>query len=152
MFNNKMKVLSNKKAFTLLEIILVLSLISLAVLITMPVSIDLHYRTLLRSTAIEIREALLLAQALSLDESKEYCVEIIGGKFRVREYINGGRIVLAKKLDKNIYIPSNSHERISYNRNGETGYGKFILKNRQGKTITIDTLIGTGRVRVSDIH
>lgn len=143
---------NNKNGFTLLEVLIALSLFSILSLITVSTPSGIYDRTLLKSTAIEIKGALQLSQQLSLDESKEYCVEIVGDKFRVREHINGGKVVLTQKFDKNISVSSESQDRISYNRNGETSYGKFILINKKGQKIIIDTLIGTGRVRISDIY
>src|SRR5690606_18722814 len=106
----------------------------------------------LKSTAMELKSALQLSQELSIDESREYCVELIDDTFRVREFVARGRIVFTRKFDKNILVHKGSQNRIAYNRHGETQYGKFILVNRKGEKIEIDTLIGTGKVRISDIY
>lgn len=144
--------ISNENGFTLLEILIVLSLFIILCSIAVFAPSNIYYKTLLKSTAIEIKEALQLAQQLSLDESREYCVELIGEGFRVREYLSGGRTILIQQFNKNISVSQESNDRISYNRNGETGYGKFILVNKKGRKIIIDTLIGTGRVRISNIY
>lgn len=142
----------NEKGFTLLEVLVTLSLFGILSVITIGTPNRLYDRTLLTSAAIEVKSALQLSQQLSLNESKEYCVEFIGDTFRVREYVTRGRVVLSRKLDKNISVYKASQSRISYNRHGETQYGKFILVNKKGEKIDIDTLIGTGKIRISDIY
>ncbi|QUH20682.1 type II secretion system protein [Alkaliphilus sp. B6464] len=142
----------NEKGFTLLEVLVGLSLFGILGLITISIPNRLYDRTVLTSAAMEVKSALHLSQQLSLDESREYCVEFIGDTFRVREYVVRGRVVLSRKFDKNISVYKASQSRISYNRHGETQYGKFILVNKKGKKIDIDTLIGTGKIRISDIY
>lgn len=142
----------NEKGFTLIEIMVTLSLISIISLIAISVPVNAYNETLLKSAALELKGALQLAQELSLDESRSYRVDLLENKFRLRQDVIGGRIVLVKQFDKNISIDKNSDRTISYNRNGETSYGIFILVNKKGRKITIDTLIGTGRVRISDIY
>ncbi len=143
---------NNEDGFTLIEVLVTLSLFAILSSIVIFAPSNIYHRVLLKSTAIEIKEALQLCQQLSLNESKEYCVELIGDEFRVREYVSGGKTVLIQQFNKNISVSKESQDRISYNRNGETSYGKFILVNKKDKKIFIDTLIGTGRARVSDIY
>lgn len=144
---------NNEKGLTLIEVIIALSLFAILSFISISTPSNIYDRTLLKSTAIEIKSALNLSQQLSLDESKEYCVEIVGdNRFRVKEYIKNGKIVLNQEFHKNILISSESDKRIFHNRNGETSYGKFILINKKGKKIIIDTLIGTGKVRISEVY
>ncbi|MBU5677582.1 type II secretion system GspH family protein [Alkaliphilus sp. MSJ-5] len=142
----------NEKGFTLLEVLVALSLFGILSLITISTPNRLYDRAVLTSTAMEVKSALQLSQQLSLDESREYCVEFIEDTFRVREYVVRGRVVLSRKFDKNISVYKASQSRISYNRHGETQYGKFILVNKKGEKIDIDTLIGTGKIRISDIY
>ncbi len=142
----------NEKGFTLLEVLVALSLFGILSLITISTPNRLYDRTVLTSAAMEVKSALQLSQQLSLDESREYCVEFIGDTFRVREYVARGRVVLSRKFDKNISVYKASQSRISYSRHGETQYGKFILVNKKGEKIDIDILIGTGKIRISDIY
>jgi len=143
---------SNEKGYSLVELLVVLSLFGILSSISIATPNKLYDRVVLTSAAMEVKSALQLSQHLSLDESKEYCVEFIGNRFRVREYVVRGRIVLSREFDKNIAVHNGSESRISHNRHGETQYGKFILVNKKGSKIDIDTLIGTGRVRISDIY
>jgi len=144
--------IDNKKGYTLVELLVVLSLFSILSLISISTPNRIYDRVLLTSAAMEVKSALQLSQQLSLDESKEYCVEFIGDTYRVREYVIKGRVVLSREFDKNIATHKGSQNRIAFNRNGETPYGKFILVNKKGEKIDIDTLIGTGKVRISDIY
>lgn len=144
--------MTEEKGFTLIEVLIGLSLFSILSLIVINTPTRLYHKTLLKSTALEIKSALELSQNLSINESKEYCVEFISDEYRVREYVTRGRVVFSRSIDKNIFLHKGSQNRISYTRHGETQFGKFTLINIKGEKIDIDTLIGTGRVRVSDIY
>ncbi len=124
-----------------------IAIISLVSVITLPRSIHHINSFKLKTTAYEIQSALQLAQKLSIDESKEYAVEFLKTSYRVRHYQSGGKIVLERDLDRSIKIKSDSHERITYNRDGVTKFGKFVLTNGS-KTVEIRTLIGTGRIQI----
>ncbi len=143
---------TNDKGFTLIEVLITLSMLGIISLISISVPNEIHDKFLLKSTAAEIKSALELSQQLSLDESREYAVELLNDEYRVREFRVGGKIVLFKKLDINISVYKGSQNRIYYTRDGTTNYGKFILINDKDQKITIDTLIGTGKVRISNIY
>lgn len=142
----------NEKGFTLIEVLIALSLIALLSTIAVFTPNDLYNDMLLTSTALKVKSALYLSQRLSLNESREYCVEIIGSNYRVREYVTGGKIILVENINTNISISKESDSRIFYTRDGTTKYGKFVFVNNKGKKINIDTLLGTGKVRISDIY
>ncbi len=144
--------MDNKNGFTLVEILITLSLFVILSSIVVSVPSNTYHKILLKSTAIEVKEALYLSRQLSLDESKSYCVELLGDKFRVREHIKDGEIVLSQQLGKNISKSPKSEYRIAHSRDGETSYGKFILVNKRGQKIDIEVLIGTGRIQISDIY
>lgn len=143
---------NNENGFTLIEVLVTLSLFVILSSIAVFAPSGIYHRILLKSTAVEIREALYLSRQLSLDESRSYCVELLEDKFRLREHVGGGRIVLRQEFNKNISKFKNSQDRISYNRNGETSYGKFTLANKKDQKIDIEILIGTAKIRISDIY
>lgn len=143
---------NNKNGFTLIEVLITLSLFAILSSIAIIIPNNIYHKTLLKSTAVEIKEALCLSRQLSLDQSKSYCVELLDDKFRVREHIVGGKIVLSQQFDKKISRSGKSGNRVSYTRDGETSYGKFILVNKKGQKIDIEVLIGTGKIRISDIY
>ena len=143
---------NNEGGFTLIEIFITLSLFALLSSIVISIPNGMYHKILLKSAAAEIKEALYLSRQLSLDESREYCVELMEDKFRVREDKAEGKIVLTQEFNKGISGIKDPKNRISYNRSGETGYGKFVLINKKGQKIHIEILIGTGRVRISDIY
>ncbi len=143
---------NNKKGFALIEVFVTLSLLAVLGSIVVFTPNNLYCDMLLKSTAVEIKEALQLAQQLSLDESREYRVNLTKNGFTVKEDMSNGKTVMARQFDKGILRSGESHKKITYNRNGETAYGKFILINKRGKKIIIEILIGTGRVRISDVY
>lgn len=143
---------NNESGFTLIEVLVTLSLFAILSSIAISSPGGMYHRILLKSTAMEIKAALCLSRQLSLDESKSYCVELIRDKYKVTEDVFGGRVVLTQKFGKGISVFEDSRSVISYNRNGETSYGKFILINKKGQKIDIEILIGTARIKISDIY
>lgn len=92
-----------------------------------------------------------MAQQLSIDESREYRVEILGDSFRVREDKFGGKVVYSKSLNPRISLLHGSDDRFKYNRHGNTGYGNLTIINKSGNKLKIEVMIGTGRVRISSL-
>lgn len=135
--------------------IVVIGIMSIFSSFAVPASINMYEKILLETTANKIKSALLLARQLSVDESKRYCVELVNNstEFRLKEAVFKGNIILREKVNDRIKFEfTDKHHKITYNRNGETNYNKFIISNRGGKTIEIETLIGTGRVRLLKMY
>ncbi len=148
LYKGEKMLIKGNKGFTLIEVLLVTFIIALIVAVTYPINKKVLNRAMLKTTATDIENALLLAQQLSIDESKNYCVEWVGDTFRVREKVLGGSIIYRQKIDKNIKIVNGSDGSITYNREGITSYGKFIIANRYRDEISIEVLIGTGQIKV----
>ncbi|SNR86568.1 competence protein ComGD [Anaerovirgula multivorans] len=144
--------LSNNKGFTLIEILLVVTIITLFGFMIFPMNRGLYDRFLLEATAKEIKSALHIAQQLSIDESRNYCVEVFEKSFRVREHKIGGKVAYSQKIDDRIKVMPGYDHRINYNREGTTSYGIFVLSNKQEDKIKLEVLLGTGRVRISSLY
>ncbi|SDK51920.1 prepilin-type N-terminal cleavage/methylation domain-containing protein [Natronincola ferrireducens] len=140
--------MKNKKGFTLIELLLVLMMMGILIALVPLINRNVYDRFLLRTTANEVKSALHLAQQLSIDESREYCVELIGNKLRVREQVLFGRVVLVKELSQRVTISPESHERITYNRDGVTAYGQFVFTNSKKEKMRIQVDIGTGKAKI----
>jgi len=141
----------DNRGFTLIELILVIAF--LGILFTMTNSfVNYKGQLLLNTTAYEVRNAMQLAQQLSIDETRSFSFEVVGRDYIVKENLVSGREVLKKEFPKEISVDPASNQRVSFNRNGVTNYSVFILKNNRGNGIKIETLIGTGRVLVTFTH
>jgi len=81
--------------------------------VVFPIYTGFQNELVLKTTANEIMSALHLAQQSSIDESREYCVEFIGSRIRVREYKVGGRIIFIKDMNPRIEVSKESFTRIS---------------------------------------
>lgn len=146
------KIIKNKKGLTLIELILVSFMISLFFLVTFPMSRKLYDSYLLKLTAKEIRSTLYLAQQLSIDESRDYGVELFQDSYRIREQVFNGKILQRQKINNGIKVMPGNSPRITYNRHGNSSYGYFVLSNKQGEKIKIEAMIGTGKVRISNVY
>lgn len=139
----------NGKGFTLIEVLVVISIIGIFASMAVPVNNHLYHRTLLENTANEMKSALYLAQQMSLDESREYGFEVYKDIFRIREHKLRGDVVYVREINPRIKVVAGKGKNVIFNRHGETAYRLFILENKQGNTIKIEVMIGTGRVRMT---
>ena len=149
---NKVRSQCRYRGFTMLEIILVLAILGLMLSIALPSGLTIYQRTLLRNTANEIESALVMARQLSMDESKQYEVLLSDTRFGIRESISTGKRVRSWDYPKGIRKAVTSDDRISFNRRGVTGYGKFTIENTRKDRVDIEIHIGTGRVVLSDVY
>ncbi|QXM06007.1 prepilin-type N-terminal cleavage/methylation domain-containing protein [Crassaminicella indica] len=151
----KRKSLNNKtNGFTLIEILLVLSIISILSLISISINNSLYHKMLLETTANKIKSALLLAQQLSIAETNSYCFEFINSTntIRVREAFVGGKIIFKEKISNQLSIQPFYFDDVTYNSEGNTSYHKFYLVNKNNKKIQIETMVGTGKIKISKIY
>lgn len=139
----------NRKGLTLIELIVVISI--LGILFSFVVGIKNDYREglVLKLTAYEIRNALQLAQQLSIDETRSFNFEIIGRNYLVKENLINGREVLRKTLPNEIKVDKSSNQRVTFNRHGVTNYSIFTIYNNKGDKVRIETHIGTGRTLIN---
>ncbi|MCT4621542.1 MAG: prepilin-type N-terminal cleavage/methylation domain-containing protein [Marinisporobacter sp.] len=137
--------------FTLIEILLVLSLISILSLMVISINKTVYNTVLLETTTQRIKSALTLAQQLSISETNSYKFEFINTThiIRVKENEINGKTVLKEKINRSISIRPSTFGEVIYDCEGNTGYHKFSLVNKNKKTITIQTMIGTGRIQLS---
>ena len=146
------KLYGNNKGYTLLEMLVVLALLGLLLSVAFPNVSSVHHRVMLQTTAQELESAIKLARQLSADEDREYVVELTSERFAVRENRVGSQRVVSQSYPHGIKRSAASHQRLVVNRDGLTGYGKFILENSRKQKIDVEIHIGTGRVSVSQVY
>ncbi|NLM03584.1 MAG: hypothetical protein GX214_00990 [Clostridiales bacterium] len=137
---------------TLIEVLLVTAIIGLLFTCIFHIGEKVWDNHLLKITANEIKSALYLAQQLSIDESRDYGLELLTDNFRIREQVFRGRIPFRQEINSRIKVMPGSSPRVIYNRHGNSNYGFFILTNKHGMKIKIEVMIGTGKVQISDIY
>ncbi|MBB6216609.1 competence protein ComGD [Anaerosolibacter carboniphilus] len=140
--------MENRKGFTLMEVLIVISILGILSTMLLPTYSKLYETYILRTTAIKVKGLLNLGQELSIDESRRYCIEIINDKFRLREQDILGKTIDTIILDKRIKILPGSDYEVVYNRDGTSSFARFILGNTHGERTDIEVSIGTGRVRI----
>ncbi|MDW7670633.1 MAG: prepilin-type N-terminal cleavage/methylation domain-containing protein [Bacillota bacterium] len=149
---SQLNLLSCRKGYTLMELIVVLAVLALFMGIAFPSFFAHRDRVLLKTTAAELESSLMLARQLSMDENREYVVELMKSQFRVRQNWAGAPAVVSIDYPPGIKRNVGSHTQVVYGRDGLTGYGKFVLENRRKQRMMVEIHIGTGRVTVSDIY
>jgi len=143
---------ANHKGYTLLELLIVIALLGLMMSIAFPDLFTLRDRLTLQTTAQELESAIKLARQLSADEDREYVVELTSARFAVRENRLGSTRVVSQYYPDGIKRNPASDHRLVVNRDGLTGYNKFILENGRKQRIDVEIHIGTGRVTVSQVY
>ena len=144
--------LRHSGGYTLLELIIVIALLGLMLTIAFPDMFTIRDRLTLQTTAQELESAIKLARQLSADEDREYVVELTSGRFSVRENRVGSERVLSQHYPNGIERNAASDQRLVVNRDGLTGYCKFVLQNNRKQKIDVEVHIGTGRVSVSQVY
>ena len=144
--------LCDSKGYTLLELIIVIALLGLLLAIAFPDMFTIRDRLTLQTTAQELESAIKLARQLSADEDREYVVELTSGRFAVRENKVGSQRVVSQNYPNGIKRNAASDQRLVVNRDGLTGYCKFVLENNRKQKIDVEVHIGTGRVSVSQVY
>lgn len=144
--------LTCRKGYTLMELIVVLTVLALFMGIAFPSFFAHRDRVLLKTTAAELESSLMLARQLSMDENREYMVELLSTRIRVRQNWAGAPAVVSIDYPPGIKRNIGSQMQIVYGRDGLTGYGKFVLENHRKQRIMVEIHIGTGRVTVSGIY
>ena len=140
-----------RKGYTLLEMVIVLALLALMMGVVFPDFFVQRDRILLGTTARELESACRLARQLSMDESREYVVELSSSRFSVRENWTGSQRVISSDYPAGIMRGTGSHDQAVFGREGLTGYSKLVLENRRKQYIEVEVHIGTGRITVSEI-
>ncbi|ARE87555.1 pilus assembly FimT family protein [Clostridium formicaceticum] len=144
--------MKDRRGFTFIELIVTVAVLAILLLVALPGCNGLYHRFLLKTTADEMKSALYLAQQYSIDESRDYCFELFDDIFRIREPKIGGKIAYRQKIDEKIKVLPGYSSDVTYNCHGITPYSKFVLANRRGERVQVEVMLGTGRVRVSDIY
>ena len=141
----------NNRGFTLIELICVICILGIVTTLFVCMNVNARDSFALKNTSYEIRNALQLAQQLSIDECQSYRFEIIGRDYIVKQDFLTGREVLRKNLLDGINVCPTSNQYVTFNRNGVTTYSSFTFKNKFGNGVRVETLIGTGRVQIINI-
>ncbi len=141
-----------KKGYSLMELVLVLALLSIVAGVAIPNVMAYQHRMWLTTTAKELESAILLAKQLSIDEDREYVVELGNHRFSVRQnYANATRVI-STTYPAGVTPASTSQRQLVITRGGLTSYVKFILENRRHQRIDVVIHIGTGRVERSALY
>lgn len=144
--------LIDHKGYTLLELVIVIALLGLMMTIAIPNLFTYHNNLTLQTTAQELESAIKLARQLSADEDREYVVEMTSERFAVRENRVGTEPVVSQYYPSGIKRSATSDQQLVVNRDGLTGYCKFVLQNNRKQKIDVEVHIGTGRVSVSQVY
>jgi prepilin-type N-terminal cleavage/methylation domain-containing protein len=153
------------RAFTLIEVILVLTLLGILAAFTVPSLLPFNDRWLLRSTAYMMAGDIRRMQRQAVQECAEYNFEIHPSQFYYKIKKNYGTSSPIKKVTLDPRIAEiTSTMRVSDYDGSMFGYriltfsylgspynsGDIILKTRSGSSIKLTIEVTTGRVHIYD--
>ncbi|MDR5658209.1 prepilin-type N-terminal cleavage/methylation domain-containing protein [Serpentinicella sp. ANB-PHB4] len=141
--------MKNNCGYTLIELILVLSILGIILTLANPINLNFYHDTSLKNLAEEVRSAKQMAQQLSIDESRSYRFEIVDNTYRIRENFSLSEVVFQNRIPRGIEIESKNRNYVVYSRSGTTNYLQLTFRNQRGKRVQVETLIATGRVQIN---
>ena len=138
--------MKNQRGITLIEILLVLSLMIFLLAIVAPNKKAIDEDILLYQTVVEIESILKLARHLSVDESTTYRMDIKENHVILRKFLHDSQPVYSFRIPDEINVRISTFNVVYFNRNGASGYNRIVVENNKSKRYTIETVIGTGRI------
>jgi len=139
----------NKKGFTLIELILVISIMMMIFAIIIPQKHGIEGDLLLYQTVTEIENMLKLARHLSIDESTTYRMDVNGKNITIRKFLYNTEPVYTLQVPEDIDVRITTFNVVYFNRNGASGYNRIVVENRKSERFILETGIGTGRIKIS---
>jgi prepilin-type N-terminal cleavage/methylation domain-containing protein len=153
--------IGSNKGFTLLELIVVSSILGIICLIIVPNLSGMNEQWILRSTAYMLANDIRRIQSHSIKESSSYKLDLYTNEFyyRLKENSPLGEQLKLVRFDSRIAdVKANFNKgtdlsyglhTISYNSTGAPDRaGTVLIKSRNGYEIRVTVDVATGRVRV----
>ncbi len=137
------------EGLTLVEVVLVLSIMALLLALVVPNNNGINEDLLLYQTTVEIESALKLARHLSVDESTTYRVDINDQTLSIRQYLHNTTPIFTMSIPESIDVRVTTTNVIYFNRNGGSSYHRILIKNQKQEQYIIQTAIGSGRIYIS---
>lgn len=141
--------MKNNKGFTLIEMLLVLGIMMLILAMVIPNKREIEGDLLLYQTVLEIENTLKLARHLSIDESTTYRVDIYGKQVTLRRFLHNTEPIYTFDIPEGIEARITTFDAVFFNRNGASGYHRILVKNNNSERFILETIIGTGRIKIS---
>jgi prepilin-type N-terminal cleavage/methylation domain-containing protein len=160
-------VVGKDKAFTLIEVIIVIGVLAILTAITVPSLLQYNDRWMLRSTAYMIANDIRLMQSLSIQECIDHKFELHTKQFYYLTLKDrttsdfGKRVVLDSRIteiNSTLYDPKytgqmNGYRILKFNYLGTPNQGGTIeLKTKSGYFIKLTVEVVTGRVLVGEVR
>ena len=150
--------MNRSKSFSLIELLVVLTIISLVIGLTTAYIFNFRKGSVLSLSAQEIVATLNQARSLSITKQDEYKVvfDINNNKYVLRDPLDSYDVEPERSLKEGIIIESISSSFVSGNvifssTGGLSGAsGSVVIKNNQDKRKTITIINSTGRIKVSN--
>lgn len=142
-----------KKAYTLIELLLVLAILSIISLLAIPDS-EILLRMRERQEIEELRKDLLFVRNRAIVEAENY--EVLFSREENKYYIKhrkSGLTIKTKEFKHGIKISINNMDAsFQFNRNGNTGKGGTIyLRDRKNNRYHLTLTPATGRMELKEV-
>ncbi|MFA5524046.1 MAG: type II secretion system protein [Tissierellales bacterium] len=135
---------NSNKGMTLIELLLVISILALSLTIVIP-HIERRDYNLMTSSRM-LRDDIRNVRYIRMTEGKNYSISLEGVQYTIKE---GVKVVKRVKLEKDFKITHNfTGGNISFNHNGSPSYGGTItiFDNKKNNYCEITIVPATGRI------
>lgn len=140
----------NNKAFTIIELLIILAIISLTIIFSLTISKNTAQNNNLVINSREVKDLIILAKTLSINESEPYKIEIYENKMVLKESKYSGDTVSELYYGRGVKLEYSNNQIIYFSRNGLTNYNQIILKTNSKRAV-IQTRIGSSKVEIDYI-
>lgn len=148
--NSSHTINSNKKGFTLLELMIIISIISSLIIVSFKGLLIAKENSDLSMAAHRIEATLKECQSCAMYDGCNYKIEFYPNLNRYRVFRDSAKIKDVELKNINLHYTNYTDYKVRFNKNGTPSMGGTVtLKTKYGKTLYVIMTPVTARTRIS---